>query len=346
MLDSLSNKAILTKARAMYGKRLRPENYNEMMRMQSVSDITAYLKNETWYQDVLAPISEATAHRGQVENLIRRSVIDRYAKLLRYDFSKGKSFYSYLIIWSEIELILSCIRMLNSHSSDEFIISLPTYMIRYASFDLMGLAKARSFDDLLSVISHTQYYGIVKQFHPQKGVDYIDLIGCESAMLNFYYEKVFSLIQKNYKGSTAKQLAVIFGTEIDIRNVGLIYRLKRYYHYQPAQIRKHLVQVPGQMTGRVLDEMVDAADAEAMMAVLQKTRFGRFYNAEHFSHIENVTEKTNYYTNGKQLRFTIDAPVALVSYMNCIEIEVENIFCIIEGVRYRVPMEEIRSLLV
>ena len=100
------------------------------------------------------------------------------------------------------------------------------------------------------------------------------------------------------------------------------------------------------MTGRVLDEMVDAADAEAMMAVLQKTRFGRFYNAEHFSHIENVTEKTNYYTNGKQLRFTIDAPVALVSYMNCIEIEVENIFCIIEGVRYRVPMEEIRSLLV
>lgn len=346
MLDSLSNKAILTKARAMYGKRLTSADYSEMMRMQSVSDITAYLKNETWYGEVLAPISEATAHRGQVENLIRRSVIERYTKLLRYDFSKGNSFYSYLILRSEIILVLSCMRMLNSHSSDEFIITLPTYMIRYASFDLMGLAKARSYDDLLRVIEHTEYYSIVKSFRPKKDEEYIDLIGCESELMTYYYQKVFSLIQKDYRGDTRNQLETLFGAEIDIRNVGLIYRLKRYYHYKPEQIRKLLIKAPGKMTARLLGEMVDAPTPKAFTAVLKRTPFGRFYNAERFTHIENVTDKTSNHTNAKLLRFTIEAPVALAAYMNCIDLEVENIFCIIEGVRYQVPVEEISRLLV
>lgn len=50
MLASLSNKAILTKARAMYGSRLTEEDYRELTHKYSVGEAVAYLKKETHYR--------------------------------------------------------------------------------------------------------------------------------------------------------------------------------------------------------------------------------------------------------------------------------------------------------
>ena len=65
MLSSLASNAILSKARAMYGKRLTKENYRELLNCKSVGEVAGYLKSRTAYNKVLAGINENEVHRGQ-----------------------------------------------------------------------------------------------------------------------------------------------------------------------------------------------------------------------------------------------------------------------------------------
>ena len=80
MLNSLSNKAMITKSRAMYGKRLTNENYQDLVRMKSVREIASYLKETPGYADVLSNIYPESVHRGQLELLLHKSLFNKYIR--------------------------------------------------------------------------------------------------------------------------------------------------------------------------------------------------------------------------------------------------------------------------
>ena len=49
-----SELALTVKARAMFGKRLKEEDYEALIQKRDVSEIAAHLKNETSYSAVLS----------------------------------------------------------------------------------------------------------------------------------------------------------------------------------------------------------------------------------------------------------------------------------------------------
>ena len=59
--------AITAKARAIYGKRLTKEDYNNLLHKRGVSGVVAYLKTTEKYRATFANVNETTIHRGQVE---------------------------------------------------------------------------------------------------------------------------------------------------------------------------------------------------------------------------------------------------------------------------------------
>ena len=60
-MGSLSSNAILAKARSMY-EELTEDDYSELLKRRSVSDIVTYLRNETEYANVLEDLKENTVH--------------------------------------------------------------------------------------------------------------------------------------------------------------------------------------------------------------------------------------------------------------------------------------------
>ena len=65
MLSNLSSNVVLAKARAMYGRRLTPQSYQELLACRSVSEIAAYLKSHTSYGKILS-VSMKTTSIGDV----------------------------------------------------------------------------------------------------------------------------------------------------------------------------------------------------------------------------------------------------------------------------------------
>lgn len=346
MSSQLSSNAILTKARAMYGKRLKPENYRELLNRHSVSEVAAYLKTETAYAATLTGIQENLVHRGQLENLLRRDTLRKYARLTRYEYTKDNGFYRYFIVNLEAEQILTCLRLMNSGLTDSYIETLPGYLMDYLSFDVIRLAHARSFDDILEVLAKTEYYGVLLPFRPAPGAR-PDLFGCEFALRQFFYDKTFELIDKHCSGEQNKRLREIFMMQIELGNISSIYRLKRYFHADPEEIETRILRTHDARFDRRMDALVATKTAEDMLTLLNRSHRHNVYATDgEFSFIEHANQRRRYAVNRRFVSYSIYPAVVFASYLILSQIEIDNLTSIIEGIRYKVPESELARLLV
>ena len=100
--------ATVAKIMAIYGKRLKQEDYQSLLNQQSVAEVAEYLKKNTYFSELLAPIDTNTIHRGMLENLLRRSIFEKYVKIISFEQIGRQEFYNYRILRAEVDEILEC----------------------------------------------------------------------------------------------------------------------------------------------------------------------------------------------------------------------------------------------
>ena len=64
-----SGNAVLAKARALYGERLRADDYRRLMGCRTMTELAAALKEHPVYADALADVNPQYARRAQLESL-------------------------------------------------------------------------------------------------------------------------------------------------------------------------------------------------------------------------------------------------------------------------------------
>lgn len=345
MLTSLSNKAMVTKSRAMYGKRLTKEDYQELVRMKSVRDIAVFLKSSPGYSDQLANIYPESIHRGQLELLLEKSVFHKYIRLTRYDINNKGSFLSFVISRFEVEQILRCIMYLNAQISEDFITNLPGYLISHATFPVMKLASVRNFPELLTVLEKTKYYDTVRLFAPKEG-ERIDYTACETALQTLYYREIFDILEKTVKGKEKEELKDILKIQIELKNISTIYRLKTYFRMEPEEIRSHLLPFSYRLKKDRLENLLKAEDGETIIRYLQNSLYGKRLADDRLKYIEDYTKQINAYYSKQLMRFSVNVPAVVYGFMELMQLEVLNITNIIEGIRYHMSPDNIKKLLV
>lgn len=353
MLDNYSSKAIVTKVRAMYGKRLLSHDYEELLRKKTVSDAALYLKNHTDYTDVLMKLNDEDIHRGQVEQLIREDLFNKYTRLCRYSFSgKQDGIYRCYVFRAEINEILRCVMMLNAGTAEEFIIALPDFLAEQASFNLYGLARVRSFDDLLHVLHGTGYDKILQACRPDFGLQQeestIDYLRCEYSLYAYYYETLFKVIKRDFKGKSRKELNDLFHLEAEIINLRTATRLKKYFNKSPSFIKQYLFPYFYRLTPKKWDQLLKqgglSGGEKRSLEILTEDSDRQI--VAQYGYIEHYTQTLRYQLSRKIIRASTHAAVSLYAFLVLCEIELENIINIIEGIRYGVMPEEIKKLLI
>ena len=346
MLNSFTNKAILAKARAMYGNRLTEDDYSEMLRKRSVSELAAYLKGTANYADALQNINETDVHRGQLEAVLRRDLFNRYTRLCRYENARSsEDFFFYIILNAEVDQILRCILLLNAGEPEKFIIDLPGFLISHATFPLMELAKVRSYKDLLEVLHATPYASILKKLPPDE-TGMLDYSRCEIALRTYYYKHLEDLVKKSFSGKTRSELLELIRVDIELNNLSTIIRLKVYFHKTPEEILPYLYPFSSKLSGQKLHRLVEAQDKDEFLKVLSDTPYGSKVRDRDFLYVEDYTNRISYLYNKQLLRFSVNAPCVLYTFMVLSRVEIGNIISVIEGIRYDVPTAEIQKLLI
>lgn len=345
---SKSDNAIMAKVHALYGKRLDAEAYGRMLQKRTLSEIVGVLKNETYYSEALSEVKEDLVHREQLELMVGRRELDIYVKLRKYSYGDDIFFKMYKMK-NEIKQLLFAMRLLNAGAMNDFIVSLPVYLAKHLSFDLFEIARVKDYDDLLTVLRHTDYYDIIGRFRPVTRNKPIDIPACENALLSHYFSKLLKIADNEYSESTREYLKQILHYQIDFHNVSMIFRMKRYFGAVPQTIARYIIPIKAKLSDAAYKELLEASDAHGMGEVINRYRASFLYPSDITLSPDRVifqTQESRKRLFQRIFRFSGMPVIVVICYMMLLEIEVNNVINIIEGARYQLSPEEIRSMLV
>ncbi len=340
-----SSNVVSAKARAMFGHALRTEQYAALLNCHSVSEVAAYLKNETVYGTVLAGINEATIHRGHLEALLRRKRWNDYASLVRYDFSVGSHMADYLIEREEIEQIVACLRMIGAGQGDEFVLSMPDFFAAHTRLDMLKMSRVPDFQSLLKALKGTFYYRLLSPFSPETEDEAPSLTAIETALYTHLTHTLYAVIG-NVSGELRRQLISLYGARIDAQNILRIFRLKHFFGAEPEQIRENLLPWGGCISGRTAERMITTADADEVTRLLFSSSLGKWLPKEQRQLTHDLDHRIPCFSARHYMYFSTYPAVVLLSYMTLMETELDDLINIIEGIRYGLPPEEIKPMLI
>lgn len=341
---SYASNSVLSKARAMYGKRMRDKNYDELLACRNTVDIVSYLKRKTSYASALSSINENSAHRFDIEQKLKYKLFVDFESLGRYDISVGEHFFEYIITRAEIEQLMHSLMLLAAGKSGEYIHTIPEFFYSHTKVDLVSLKNIKSYDEFLTTVKKSYYYKILLPFKPAKG-ERINLTGIETALYNYLYEIVFGIIKKYVKGSAKKELMEFFNDYIDLNNLIRIVRMRKFYDLSAEYISSGLTKY-GSFSDYQLKAFINSPSDKQMMSDMKSTKLGRKWFSKGLDIIDKVPINMRYNWCKHNIRFSISPPIVLISYIFLKEIEILNIINVIEGIKYRMPSEKIKQMLI
>jgi V/A-type H+-transporting ATPase subunit C len=342
MLSGMSSNAVLARARTRFGRRLTEQNFTDLLVAKSTQEVAYYLKNRTYYNDILSDYNESELSRSQLETLLKQSLFEDCASLGRYGSSVGEHMSDYLIRRSEIEQIMHSLVVLNSGKTEGYTVYMPDYLLAKTRIDVEALGHMKTFDHLIEALGKTPYAKIVEKFRPEDG-ELLDYTGIENALYTYLYNDVYQMINKYYKGDAANQLREIFNSYLDLDNYVRIVRMKTFYDAPPEVIRGVLLPF-STIKKDNMEKLVKARDVQEVHELMAKTRPGkRYLKGKEFG--EDIPLEVQYDICRRNIHFSTHASVVMLSYIFVKQAEISDITNILEGIRYGLPASKIAELL-
>ena len=342
---AFASNAILAKARSMYGGHLTSSDYEALLSLKSVSEVVNYLKNNTAYSSVLGDIRENDVHRGQLEALLSEESFMRISRLARYGVGKERDFYMLNIMGREINILLHVLRLINADRLEDLKVILPSYLKGYTTFDINGLLNVHNIDDLMKLIEKTDYAKVISSCLPERGKR-INVNKIELELKRAYYNHYEETVKSLYKGKTQQELLKMLDTSVELDNITKIYRLKKYFNASPVDITELLLLDHTRISKRMMKELINAKDADDMLAKLSTSAYKIDVGDHDYVYIEYYTQRIEYNLAKKYMMFSTSAPLVFMTYVIVHNLEIENLKHIVEGVRYNQDADSIRNLII
>ena len=341
MSDLLKYSDLTTKIKAMRGKMLSQENYQELLQKQSVKEIALYLKNFTYYSDDLSDLNESNIHRGHLEVMLYRSVIRDTLKIAKHLEGSEKKFYRYIYRKLEVEDIKRMLRTLERGKKLEEIDKNTLFINRYSRLDFNKSLQSKTVEELVESLKETNFYSVLKPLLNREGQ--LDLFSAEMALDLYYYNQTSKQVKKMPPGDDREMLDELFGIEADIKNILWIYRAKKYYGLSKEMLYRYMIPAHHRLQKAQIKEFVDA-DLDKFITLLKSSFYKEIIV---FPSEQAELQYTRYMFKVQKLSMKMNpySLASVIGYMYLKETEVLNITNIVEGIRYKISKEEIRKYL-
>lgn len=330
--------AMVAKAKAMSSKHLNQDDYRTMIHFNSVGDIAAYLKKHPRYHRVLEVVNEKAIHRDYLEQRIRSQAQYDFNSLLKFMKTDHHHFYEFFIRDIEMNHILFVLHAVEANTKyhlGKFMMDLNYLM----AFDVEKLAVCTTYLEVLDVLKDTDYASVLRELkkeHP-------DLPKIEDQLHAHYNETMFKLIKSS---GSHEEILDLFRMKLELNDLSHAYRLKKYFQSDASVIERSLEWTAYKISKQDIHHWLNQVDEQDLLQGIKHSYYGKIYDIQEDYHIEHNFSMILYQILKRKMRISNHPDVILFSYMNLVQIEIENIIDIIEGVRYDISRDEIMSLLI
>ena len=330
------------KCRAMYARLLKRGDYDALLAMKSVSQIAAYLKKQTTYAYVLRRIDENEVHRGQLEQVFKRSLFYDYERLLKFTAGSCKAairamFESFEI--DDLKLIIGSV----CSDHEQFLTGEDLiYSRTYSRYPTELLLAADTMEGLVENLRGTRYYKPLLPFAVRENPDYLRI---DHALNLLNFRTGMGVFQKTLRGDDRKTAVALYSTRADLENILFIYRIKKLYSLPASEIIRCLLPCEYKVSARELLDLANCGGIDELTDKINGTFYGFLFPKGRESEWEALQAKYFCDMHKKNIRLFDGGVNAAFAYLYLKELDIKNIVIIIEGVRYSLPPDMITPFL-
>lgn len=321
------------KIKAMKAKLLQREDYERLIQMPNVKEAALYLKNSTCYQEALQDLDENDVHRGHLEILLYRSIMNDSDKISHYVSGFEKELFYYIYMDHEVEDIKKMLRFLRLNYPLSQMDTKNLFMDKHSKIDFNKCLLAKNDEELLEALRGSAYYSVLKHLPDDKGQ--LPIFESELALDYHSYQEIIRHID-HFKMKEAKDLALqMFGHIIDYKNIMFFYRGKYYYNLPKETLYRYTIPLFYHLSREDAREMIEANTAEEVIQIVENSYYGKIFDLRqkgvalafrrfmrrHWAHLMNIHP------------FGL---ASILGYLFLKEIEIIDITAIIEGIRYSI----------
>lgn len=332
---------VTARVRAMKSKLLPADTYSKLLNM-GIDEITRTIEELEYKQDIDV-LARQYSGADLIEHALNRNLAVTFTKVL--NMSEGEPNYllsKYLKrydVWSLKTILRGKHYNASPDKIEENIISAGKY-----SFDFLSdLANKDSYTDVISALENTEYYPILKQY------DGTNLSDIENELEKEYYKDLFISVSK-LKSKNSRIFSEFVGTEIDIKNLRTLFRLKMS-GIEPEEIRELMIEGGHRLKMKDIESLLPLSFDEFLSAV---DKYSYWYNFSDVvsSEMESLIDlETQLLKQNVKFASSISHvyPLSIVPIMDYIlnkKIEVDNLRIIIRGKSAGLDKEVIRKQLV
>ena len=332
-----------TKIRAMYSKLLTEKDYMHLISRKSVREVVEYLKKHTSYDKILSDINENDVHRNELEIVFKESLFNDYNKIFHFINGNSRKFIEAVFLKNEMEDIKVLIGEIYTGRDNKFVLNSLVFLKKYSKLDYNKLIASRDLDQLIDNLKGTEYYRTLSFF---KGRKEKSLFEMEMYMDISYLMSILKLKDTLTTGEDNKLISMGLGMEIDIMNTMFIYRSKKLFNLPKEMVLNHVIPYWFRLKKEDLVKMAGSHDTNKFKDYIRKTFYGKIFSSdeEQLWEINSLNLLYEFYKGLlRKKQFSLGA---IIGYVHLKSMDIRNIITIIESVRYSLPEDEIKNIII
>ncbi|KUO75443.1 MAG: ATPase [Clostridia bacterium BRH_c25] len=336
--------AVNAKIKSMEGKFLKDEDYINLLRMDSVTEVARYLKEKTAYSEVLASVEVENIHRGMLENLIKQNMVKNIDRIIHYFTGDYKDFIKTLYAKYEIEELKVIARAVyNRKDATDFKSS--AFIGKYSRLEQNKIYAARYIRDIIDALFDSEFHKFL-----------IPLIDGDSTENLFRFEMVmdmsyYTLLQREWSKLSKKDKVILQqaqGIIADMLNLQWIYRGIKFYRLSPEELLNYTINIGYRLNFNSLKALCYAVSLEEFHRLVKGTRYSFLFKEDETTDIymERRSERHTYFELKALERSHKFSIISVFSFIIFMEFEVRDIISIVEAIRYRIPADEAHKYII
>lgn len=340
----LAYSGISTKIRSMRSQLLQKQDFERMAGMSSVMEAVEYLRQRPAFAAAFSIVQEQTMHRSTVERLLFFTEYNDFIKIYRFSGAEVRKYLDLYFANFERTFLKSAYRRLVDRRRSALLMEgLGDFFKKHASFDCDKVANAETENEFVEALFGSPYYAWL---YPLASQGALSLYECEMAIDSYIFMNMWKKQKKYFKGEELGALCRTYGCQLDLLNLMWIYRSKKYYDLDKAELYQILLPIHYKVSRAEIQQMVEAVNMEEFRALLNQTYYGQKYGAEiehngNVFYIERIYHALVYYMHKREFARQPFSVAAVSSYLYMKHLETERLVTAIEGIRYGLPPQMI-----
>ena len=320
-----------TKIRAMKARLLTDEDYRHISELPSVADVAAYLKRKPSYEEILAGLSEAEAHRGELEKLLQLSIYDGFRRIYHFADNGQRGFMKLYFKRYEVSLIKRAFRLAADQKSIlPILFGAEDFFRKYSKLNLQELDDANSLPEAIAALEGSEYYEPLSKLESEEP----SLFDLEMALDMYYFGQIWKRRETIAKGEDLAVLTESFGAKFDMINLNWIARSRRFRGLTQADVIAMLIPVEHHLHRREIRELTAAESREAFAETVAGTWYAKRYEELTPDSLEEMYVEVLKSTLERESRNHPYSMAVIYSYLYQKEHEIDRLTTALEGIRY------------